>query len=38
MVEIPIDVNLEELDDVKFQYTPVKGAKPAGDPADMRRL
>jgi len=38
MVEIPIDVNLEELDDIKFQYALVKGAKPTGDPADMRRL
>jgi acetolactate synthase-1/2/3 large subunit len=38
MVEIPRDVNLEEFDDVKFQYTPVKRAKPAGDPADVRAV
>jgi len=38
MVEIPRDVNLEEFDDAKFQYTPVKRTKPAGDPADVRAV
>jgi thiamine pyrophosphate-dependent acetolactate synthase large subunit-like protein len=36
LVNIPIDVGKEELDDALFQYQPVKPAVPAGDPGDIR--
>ena len=36
LLEIPGDVASEELDDDKFQYTPVKRVRPAGDPDDVR--
>lgn len=35
-IEMPRDLATEEFDDAKFQYKPVKGAKTAGDPADVR--
>ncbi|MBM2825534.1 MAG: thiamine pyrophosphate enzyme, central domain family [Dehalococcoidales bacterium] len=38
LVEVPTDVMNEEFDDAKFQYKPVKGAKPAGDPADVKEV
>lgn len=38
MLEIPRDVSQEEFDDTIFQYSPVKGAKPSGDPADVREV
>ena len=38
MLEIPTDVAFEQFDDRLFQYTPVKGWKSAGDPADVRRV
>jgi thiamine pyrophosphate-dependent acetolactate synthase large subunit-like protein len=38
MLEIPGDVASEEFDDALFQYKPVKGVKPAGDPADVREV
>jgi acetolactate synthase-1/2/3 large subunit len=38
MLEIPGDVANEEFADVMFQYKPVKGAKTAGDPADVREV
>jgi thiamine pyrophosphate-dependent acetolactate synthase large subunit-like protein len=38
MLEIPGDVGFEEFDDAKFQYKPVKSAKTAGDPADVRQV
>ncbi|MBI4304180.1 MAG: thiamine pyrophosphate-requiring protein [Chloroflexi bacterium] len=36
MLELPVDVAEEEFKDTLFQYKPVKAAKPAGDPADVR--
>ncbi|MBI2851371.1 MAG: thiamine pyrophosphate-requiring protein [Chloroflexi bacterium] len=36
LLEIPEDVTSEEFDDAKFHYEPVKTARPAGDPADIR--
>jgi thiamine pyrophosphate-dependent acetolactate synthase large subunit-like protein len=36
LLEVPVDVLREEFDDAKFQYTPVKATKSAGDPADIR--
>ncbi len=36
LLEIPADVANEEFDDAKFQYTPVKAVRSAGDPADVR--
>jgi acetolactate synthase-1/2/3 large subunit len=36
LLEVPIDILNEEFDDAKFQYTPVKPVKSAGDPADIR--
>ena len=36
LLEIPEDVSNEEFDDAKFHYEPVKAARPAGDPADIR--
>jgi len=38
VLEIPGDVVTEEFADVMFQYKPVKGAKTAGDPADVREV
>ena len=38
MLEIPRDVSQEEFDDKIFRYSPVKGAKTSGDPADVREL
>jgi len=38
MLEIPGDVATEEFDDAMFQYKPVKGAKTAGDPADVKEV
>ena len=38
MLEVPEDVAEEEFDDAIFQYSPVKGAKTAGDPADVREV
>ena len=38
MLELPEDVAEEEFDDAIFQYSPVKGAKTAGDPADVREV
>ena len=38
VLEIPRDVGTEEFDDALMQYTPPKGAKPAGDPADVRAV
>ena len=38
LLEIPEDVVSEEFDDAKFQYKPVKSARPAGDPADVREV
>jgi len=36
LLEVPGDVANEELDDATFKYTKVKGARSAGDPADIR--
>lgn len=36
LVNIPVDVGEEEFDDALFQYKPVKPARPAGDPADVK--
>ena len=38
MLEIPTDVTSEQFDDKLFQYSPVKGWRPAGDPADIKRV
>jgi thiamine pyrophosphate-dependent acetolactate synthase large subunit-like protein len=38
MLEVPRDVANSELDDSAFRYTPVKGAKPAGDARDVREV
>ena len=38
LLEIPMDVGFEEFDDARFQYKPVKGAKSAGDPADVKEV
>jgi thiamine pyrophosphate-dependent acetolactate synthase large subunit-like protein len=38
ILEIPGDVVTEEFDDANFQYNPVKSAKTAGDPADVREV
>jgi len=38
LVNIPVDVGSEELDETAFNYKPVKSPKPAGDPADIREL
>jgi acetolactate synthase-1/2/3 large subunit len=38
MLELPGDVANEEFDDAMFQYHPVKMAKAAGDPADVRKV
>ncbi|HLB28392.1 MAG TPA: thiamine pyrophosphate-requiring protein [Dehalococcoidales bacterium] len=38
LLEIPEDVVGEEFDDAKFHYEPVRAAKPAGDPADIRAV
>jgi acetolactate synthase-1/2/3 large subunit len=38
LLEIPGDVATEEFDDSLFQYKSVKGVKPAGDPADVRKV
>jgi acetolactate synthase-1/2/3 large subunit len=38
MLEIPMDVASEQFDDKLFQYSPVKGWKSAGDPADVKRV
>lgn len=37
ILEIPLDVFTEEFDDALFQYEPIKGWKPAGDPSDIKR-
>ena len=36
LLEVPVDILNEEFDDAKFQYTPVKAVRAAGDPADIR--
>jgi len=36
LLEVPVDIMNEEFDDAKFQYTPVKPVRSAGDPADIR--
>jgi acetolactate synthase-1/2/3 large subunit len=36
LLEVPVDILNEEFDDAKFQYTPVKAVRTAGDPADIR--
>jgi len=38
MLEVPRDVIFEHFDDSRFQYSPVKGWKSAGDPADVKRV
>jgi len=38
LLEVPMDVVFERFDDSLFQYEPVKGWKPAGDPADVRHV
>lgn len=38
MLEIPTDVAFESFDEKLLQYRSVKGWKPAGDPADIRRV
>jgi len=38
MLEIPGDVGMEEFDDALFQYSPPKGVKAAGDPADVKEV
>ncbi len=38
MLELPADVAEEEFDDAMFQYSPPKGAKAAGDPADVKEV
>ncbi len=38
LLEIPVDVATEEFADAMFQYSPVKGWKAAGDPADVREV
>ncbi len=38
LLEVPGDVAMEQFDDARFQYKPVKGTKPAGDPADIRAV
>lgn len=36
LLQTPRDVMLEEVDEVKFSYRPVKGRRSGGDPADIR--
>ncbi|MBI4241817.1 MAG: thiamine pyrophosphate-requiring protein [Candidatus Rokubacteria bacterium] len=36
MLEVPTDVMNEEIPDEAFQYAPVKGSRPPGDPQDVR--
>jgi acetolactate synthase-1/2/3 large subunit len=38
LINIPVDVGQEEFDDAMFQYKPVKPARPAGDPADVKEV
>ncbi len=38
MLELPEDVARQEFDDAMFQYSPPKGTKAAGDPADVREV
>ena len=38
MLEIPLDVCVEEFDDANFKYKPVKGARSAGDPAEVKEV
>jgi len=38
MIEIPSDVASEEFDDELLPYSPVKGWRPAGDQADVKRV
>lgn len=38
MLELPIDVAEEEFTDELIRYSPVKGVKTAGDPADVREV
>jgi len=38
MLELPKDVAIEEFDDKLFQYSPIKGWKTAGDPADVKKV
>jgi thiamine pyrophosphate-dependent acetolactate synthase large subunit-like protein len=38
LLEIPADVASEQFDDELFQYSPVKGWRSAGDPADIKRV
>ena len=38
LLEIPVDVAMEQFDDEKFEYEPVKGWKASGDPGDVKRV
>jgi len=38
MLELPVDVLAEEFDDAMLKYSPPKGAKSMGDPADVREV
>ncbi|MFC1920575.1 thiamine pyrophosphate-requiring protein [Chloroflexota bacterium] len=38
LLEVPQDVATEQFDDAKFSYTPVKAARSAGDPADIKAV
>ncbi len=38
MLEIPSDVASEQFDDKLLRYSPVKGWRSAGDPADIKRV
>ena len=38
MIEIPPDVASEEFNDKRLRYSPVRGWRPAGDPADIKRV
>jgi len=38
MLELPMDVGHEEIDDASFHYSPVKPTKCAGDPADVKEV
>lgn len=38
LLEIPADVAVENFDEAKFSYRPVKGYKTSGDPSDIRAV
>jgi len=38
LLEMPVDVAMEQFDDDKFTYEPVKGWKTSGDPGDIKRV